>query len=310
MNARKNERGQAIVLTVLALIVLLGMSALVLDLGSWYRTKRRLQSTADAAVLAGAQQLPNDPGGAKSLAQSYANQNGGDVAGADIVVTSMFSPNDTISVKAKKVDPGIFSKVLGVTSTNISAGAKARVDTPVRARYVAPMVVFCDHPLIRKCNGSSSMPTFGVPTVLNYDPMGAPGAFGMLNLSGGSGTPGTSEESAWILRGFDQYLDVNRDYRSDPGAKFSSQEIRGALDQRMRTNPVLLFPVYQRLDGQGQNAEYFIIGWIGFHLTSYVVRGNDADLLGYFTEYIAQGILASSGSGSTNFGVKAIQLIE
>jgi hypothetical protein len=42
-----------------------------------------------------------------------------------------------------------------------------------------------------------------------------------------------------------------------------------------------------------------------------VVHGNNAILSGYFTRYIAQGILPNSGPGNTpNYGVKAIQLIE
>ena len=77
---------------------------------------------------------------------------------------------------------------------------------------------------------------------------------------------------------------------------------------------VLLFPVFRVLDGTGQNAVYEIIGWIGFHLTAFEVHGNNATLHGYFTEFIAQGILASSGGGdsgpSSSFGVKSIQLIE
>ena len=112
--ARKNERGQAIVLMVLALVVLLGMAALVLDVGNWFHTKRRLQATSDAAALAGAQKLPDDPGGAATMAMSYANQNGGDVAGTDITITSTAAPNDTISVKAKRTDPGVFTSVLGI----------------------------------------------------------------------------------------------------------------------------------------------------------------------------------------------------
>jgi hypothetical protein len=40
------------------------------------------------------------------------------------------------------------------------------------------------------------------------------------------------------------------------------------------------------------------------------VAGNNATLTGYFTEFIAQGILSSSGSGiPSTFGVKSIQLI-
>jgi Flp pilus assembly protein TadG len=304
--SRTNERGQAVVLMVISLAVLTGMAALVLDVGLWMRTDRRLQATADAAALAGAQKLPTDVAGAKALAQTYANQNGGDVLGADISVTSTYTSNDTISVKAAKNQSGIFSKVLGIDSANIKADAKARVDSPQQARYVAPMVVYCGHSLIQNCNGNHT-PTFNVQTQMDYDKMGAPGAFGMLNLDGGNGTPGAKEEGDWILHGFDKYLPLGM-YRSDPGAKFSSQNVNGALDARVGT--VLLFPVFKTLDGTGQNAEYDIIGWIGFYLTKETTHGNSATLEGYFTEYIAQGILAQSGSGAPNtFGVRSVQLV-
>jgi Putative Flp pilus-assembly TadE/G-like len=308
-SVRRDERGQAIVLMTLSLVVIMGMAALVLDVGNWFHTKRRLQGTADAAALAGAQLLPNDSSGAQSQALAYANKNGGDVAGANITVTSTVLPNDTISVRARKTDPGIFSGILGIASADIDARAKARVGPPSRAKYVAPMVVYCDHPLIHNCNGDST-PDFFSNTTMDYDPMGAPGAFGMLNL-GGESNPGASEEADWILRGFNKYLGLG-DYRSDPGAKFSSSNIQDALEARRGT--VLLFPVFRVLDGTGQNAIYEIIGWIGFHLNTYEVHGNNATLHGYFTEFIAQGILASTGGGesgpSSSFGVKSIQLIE
>jgi len=307
---RRDERGQAIVLMTLSLVVIMGMATLVLDVGSWYHTKRRLQGTADAAALAGAQLLPNDSSGAQSQALAYANKNGGDVAGGNITVSSTVLSNDTISVRARKTDPGIFSSIFGIASADIDARAKARVGPPTRARYVAPMVVDCEHPLIHNCDGDS-MPDFGVNTTMDYDPMGAPGAYGMLNLEGGNGTPGSSDEAGWILHGFDKYLGLGN-YKSDPGAKFSSNNIQDALEARRGT--VLLFPVFRVLDGTGQNAIYEIIGWIGFNLTTFEVHGNNATLHGYFTEFIAQGILASTGGGesgpSSSFGVKSIQLIE
>ena len=311
---RRDERGQAIVLSVLALVALLGMSALVLDVGNWFRTKRRLQATADAAVLAGAQQLPNSVSAAQAMALDYANKNGGDVAAADITVTTTFTTNDTISVKARKTEDGVFSKVMGIDNANIDARAKARVDSPLQAKYVAPMVVSCDHPLIKNCTGTGN-PHFDADTDLPFDKdsTGAPGAFGMLNLgkdNGGSGTPGTSEEAEWILHGFNKFLPLGY-YNSDPGAKFSSGgNVQAALEDRLHT--VLLFPVFRTLDGNGQNARYEIIGWIGFYLTGYDIHGNEATLQGHFTEYIAQGILSSTGpgpSGTAGFGVKSIQLI-
>jgi Flp pilus assembly protein TadG len=307
MKSRKNESGQAVVLTTVALVVLLGMAAFVLDVGNWFRTDRRLQGTSDAAALAGAQMLPADPDGARATALEYANKNGGDVLPADILVTSTFNANDTIHVKAARNEPGSFTKVLGIDGADISATAKARVDSPVAARNVAPMTVYCGHPLIQNCDGSGS-PTFGVPTVMEFDKNGAPGAFGMLNLSGGSGTPGTSEQAEWIRRGFDKYLPTGI-YNSNPGAKFSSSQIQAALGDK--EGQVLLFPVFRTLEGEGENAEYDIIGWIGFHLVKAVVHGHNAKLTGYFTEFIAIGILSSTGSGiPPTFGVKSIQLIE
>ena len=307
----KSERGQAFVLAAVAMVMCCGMAALVLDVGNWFRDKRRLQSTSDAAALAGAQLLPDNAAGAKAQAMTYANQNGGDVAGANIVITSVYQANDTIAVKAQRTSPGIFTKVLAIGDANISATAKARVGPPAQALHVAPMVVYCDHSLIQNCNNSHT-PQFNVNTHLDYDDMGAPGAFGMLNLDGENGTVGASKEAAWISTGFDKYLGLGK-YKSDPGAKFSSSNIQGALDGRIRT--VLLFPVFKTLTGTGQNAEYDIIGWIGFYLTGYTVHGHTATLDGYFVSYIAQGILAqkSPGTGgvpSSLFGVRAIQLIE
>jgi Flp pilus assembly protein TadG len=306
MNPRKNDSGQAIVLMVLALAVILGMAALVLDVGAWFRTDRRLQATADAAALAGAQKLPTDSAGAKTLALNYANQNGGSVLAADITVTSTYAPNDTISVKAAKTEQGSFSKVIGIDGANIKADAKARVDAPLQARYVAPMVVYCDHPLIQNCNGGNT-PTFNKATTMDFDKMGAPGAFGMLNLIGGNGAIGSKELGEQIQYGFDKYLPLGL-YRSDPGAKFNSSNIQDALTARIGT--VLLFPVFKTLTGNGQNAQYDIIGWIGFRLSSFTVKGNEATLNGVFTEYIAQGLLNQSGANSNpSFGVRSIQLI-
>jgi Flp pilus assembly protein TadG len=307
----KSERGQAFVLVAVAMVMILGMAALVLDVGNWFRDKRRLQGTVDAAALAGAQQLPDDASAAQSQALSYANKNGGDVAGANIVISSQYQANDTIAVSGARNDAGIFSKVIAIPGADITARAKARVGPPAQALHVAPMVVFCGHSLIQNCNNNHT-PDFGVQTTMDYDPMGAPGAFGMLNLDGETGTIGSSTEAAWITTGFDKYLGLGK-YKSDPGAKFSSTNIQGALDGRIGT--VLLFPVFKTLDDQGQNAQYDIIGWIGFYLQSYEIHGNSATLHGYFTTYIAQGILsgASPGSGgvpSSFFGVKSIQLIE
>jgi hypothetical protein len=54
---RRDGDGQTLVLFALVLVVLVGISALVVDVGLKYSTERRYQAVADAAALAGAQEL-------------------------------------------------------------------------------------------------------------------------------------------------------------------------------------------------------------------------------------------------------------
>ncbi|MGZ4317550.1 MAG: pilus assembly protein TadG-related protein, partial [Gaiellaceae bacterium] len=53
------EEGQALVLVVVALVVLLGFAGLVLDIGRVYVAQRELQQAVDAAALAAGQDLPD-----------------------------------------------------------------------------------------------------------------------------------------------------------------------------------------------------------------------------------------------------------
>lgn len=71
----KDESGQALVIVALSLVVLLGATALSVDLGMAYNAKAKLQAAADAAALAGAQDLP-DAAAAILTAEEYAGLNG------------------------------------------------------------------------------------------------------------------------------------------------------------------------------------------------------------------------------------------
>ncbi|MEE8347156.1 MAG: pilus assembly protein TadG-related protein, partial [Dehalococcoidia bacterium] len=58
-NARnRRETGQTLVLFVLALGVIMGFTAMTVDVGMFFQERRSLQNAADAAALAGIQELP------------------------------------------------------------------------------------------------------------------------------------------------------------------------------------------------------------------------------------------------------------
>ncbi|TMK95730.1 MAG: hypothetical protein E6G42_02100 [Actinobacteria bacterium] len=307
MNVKRTQSGQAFVITILMLTALLGMAALVLDVGSWFRAHRSLQATADAAALAGAQELPDAPGNANSLANDYAAKNQSGLTGVTVNLSQSYVPNDTIRVHVTKPAEGFFSKVFGINSVDEGAAATARTAGMKSALYVAPIVVNQQHPMLNNCGGPCFGPTY--QTTIPVGSTGAPGAFGLVNLDPQSGgTSGASTLADWIRNGFDKYLDIGS-YASDPGVKFNSNGIQDAMTARKGTE--MLFPVYDTLTGQGSNAQYHIIGWVGFFVTDVNKQGNNGNVSGYFTRVIWTGIQASSaGGGGPNLGARAVQLVD
>jgi Flp pilus assembly protein TadG len=296
----RDQEGQALVIVVLFLTVLLGMSAAVLDVGAWYRAQRHLQASVDAAALAGAQALPDDPSLASSLASQYLDKNGG-AATRSVGFKSAAARNDSLTVTATRQAPGIFSKVLGINSVRVRAAATARAGTPDEVSGVGPIAVDEKHPLLQ----CKPLPCFGQATTLDLKKTG-PGAFRLVNIDGSRGGTGPPILADWIENGYDGWMPLGW-YYSDPGAKFNSSQVKSALDRRL--NSELLFPVYRGIRGNGANFEYEVVGWVGFVVTGYNIQGSKSQLFGNFTRVIWEGIQGQSG-GSADFGVRTVSLTE
>ena len=130
------EGGQAVVLVVLSLAVLLGMAALVIDIGYVYYTQRALQASADAAALAGAQELP-DPTQAAAVARQNTSEIGAKNARADVngVTTTITTkcitsipgcdPVNAVVVVEQAPTKTFFAGVLGIKAFNIKATSTA-----------------------------------------------------------------------------------------------------------------------------------------------------------------------------------------
>ena len=178
----KSKRGQAMILTLVFMTVILGMAAAVVDVGAWYRTHRQMQNNADAAALAGATALPESTGQAASLAVTYANRNGGGVTGSDITFSSKEVANDQIQVTARKAVPGVFAKLFGLDSVTVRAHATALAAPPAQPKWAAPFAVDVMHPMLQ----CEPLPCFNQATELDLDKVG-PGAFHIINIDGSRG---------------------------------------------------------------------------------------------------------------------------
>jgi hypothetical protein len=76
MSKQRSERGQVLILIILAIVALFGFAALAVDIGRLYAERRRMQSAADSAVLAAAFAASQTPAGdyvVAALDQFHAN---------------------------------------------------------------------------------------------------------------------------------------------------------------------------------------------------------------------------------------------
>ena len=129
-----DESGQTLIITVMFLVILLGFCALVLDVGHAYLAQRRLQSSVDAAALAGADSLP-DVGQANVSAGQYGNGGSNTPFGVDSVqmnvTTSCLvgvpgcSTANAVTVKETGVVKTYFGGLFGIPSFNVNAQATA-----------------------------------------------------------------------------------------------------------------------------------------------------------------------------------------
>jgi Flp pilus assembly protein TadG len=134
MKRLKDESGQALIITALAMTCLLGFVALATDVGVLLREKRLVQIAADSAAIAGAAELNyND---VVTAAQTAATQNGFTAAasGTTVLVNGppggpQFGPyagnNNYVEVIVSQDQPTVFMGLFGRSPMTVTARAVA-----------------------------------------------------------------------------------------------------------------------------------------------------------------------------------------
>jgi len=134
--ARSTASGQTLPLVVVFLLTLLLFCGAVIDIGNAYRVKQALQASADAAVSAGAGNLPNTAA-ANTAAHNLSAENTGknripgvpNVA-ANITLDCSTSPNfcnpaNTVHITETANIPTYFLRLIGINSITESVHAQA-----------------------------------------------------------------------------------------------------------------------------------------------------------------------------------------
>lgn len=301
--ALREKKGSVVVIVALAMGVLLGFAALVVDVGLLYFNRVALSNAADAAALAGVQELPDRPEQAEALAISYAVKNG---AEQSRTVATVMPDRYSIAVRISRTVLLGFARVLGFDSVEVRASAKARVG-PVSGLFGAAPFFIPDQTF-----------AYGQTYVLKYPGgQGESGNYGALAL----GSLGARNYEYNIRYGYQGWLHVGDWVDTEPG-NMSGPTVRGVQHRisECRHSPsctfdhfvtdcprLIMIPVADVEPSEiSGRSSVLIVGFAAFFLEGVAEYGNECEVTGKFVRWSTDAELGGEG----DYGLVSYRLEE
>lgn len=332
-----NEKGQALIILAIVMVVLLLFAALAIDGGSLFVLRRQAQNASDAGAMAGARQLvlecgqqglvpgPNATNIRNQVDQMVAANHPGATTEAYYVDINgqRFSqvqvgaggavpctcPNRAygVEVVTHASTPAFIAGLIGRNQLDADAMAKARFGAVIQpSGKLAPFT--------RKMPSDPSQFQYG--QIINIRDHAGPGNFGWLSYTGGNsmGTlgdeldPNVPFEYNNPRDASDHTLSLNDWVKGLPGNKAAaSDELRNYW-----LNKVVPVPLWDITNGgTGQNLEYRIVGFAMFKITGWDFGGNDKSVLGMFVKWVTLGDWAQGVECTVqDTGIYSVKLIQ
>lgn len=303
------EQGTAAVILALALTVLTGIAAVVLDAGLLYLQQTRLSNACDAAALAASQELPDDMPNAHLTAAYFAQLNQCPPENIKVEVTE---DKREVKVRGQRTLSLFFARILGQDTGEVAAQATARIDGISSLTGAAPLSI-----------GNQSF-VYGEEYYLkdspgyNSDPYHRSGWYGCLSLGGN----GASRYQDNLIYGYNGVLRIG-DIKYTETGNMSGSTCFGIAHRIVACNHVprctfdhfspdcprvLLVPVvdpYEYYSNQVTRVK--IVGFAAFFVENFVSTGNDNYIIGRFV----QMVMSSQDPGSnTDYGLYTTRLVQ
>lgn len=311
---RHDEHGAIVVLMAAFTVVIVGVAALVIDVGALHDEKRQLQNGADAAALGVAQLIgqtcaTGSPACVASTlmarAQELADGNAKDTATAvDSVTPNYGARTVTVRTSTKEASGGTilpyqFARALtGVDGKTVKAAATASWAGLKRASVIPLTISKCEF-----TTATSNNTIFNVQQTILFHTKAAD-CGGGLDLPGGFG---------WLMDNNDTN---NDDCNVTPAVGDIVSDDTGVVGTphscNMATllNKDVLLAAYDSLTGSGTNGRYHIYGFGEFHLTGYRFSSTNSGgtvipcsspntcIAGYFIRFVPVGELGGPTLGN------------
>lgn len=300
----KDQRGVTKVLVALSAVVLLGFTALVVDVGAMYFEKSRLQKALDAAVLGGAQHLVVTQEKAGETAKDIAFKNGFSIADEELKTEA-----EAIEIEKTVKKELTFARIFGINDADIYAIARAElVQALVSRDGIVPVGLERDKYEFDQ----------GKEYSLNLDNANKKnGNHGFLSLDGRG-------ESSWenavkngsksvfsvgdriypepgnlgknVIEAFQYRIDLDK---NDPG-KFHCSDYQTADNSCRR---VIIVPLVTEFPN-GRSEKVEILDFAAFWIKGFEGKNT---VIGVFIDYATSGTFEERDTDSNIYGVKLVK---
>ncbi|MBS4025795.1 MAG: Tad domain-containing protein [Clostridia bacterium] len=298
------EKGAVLVIVAIGMAAFLGFTALVTDVGLLQLNRASLVNSADAAVLAGVQELPDNVVKAKNEAEKYLSLNN---PGHKYEV--FFSENNyRIDVRVTKEVNLVFARFLGFNLSEIGAHSAAGIGSVVGYQGIVPFGITENQLAQAKIDNSLKVGAGD----------GTSGNYGILALSGG----GKNSFREITKDGYSEMVRVGDEIPLETGNAPGpvSQGVSDRIDRCIQlhggtctvANPVsgcpriLIVPIYQTVENNKKQANHIkVLGFAAFYAAE---KPNKGVIVGKFLNIIVPGEI---GVGVVNnYGTLTTRLIK
>lgn len=290
LNPLRDERGASAVTAALVMVVLMGFAALAIDVAVMQAERQQLQTGADAAALAVAQDCAGTSCGTPEQTAQYfvaANATTGD---GDVQARLAPVPTPaagTVTVEASGISEHLFAPVLGIDETALSARATATWGAPSGGTSALPLAFsWCEF----QAQTGGGIPSGTTARTIHFTKSSGTTCTGPSGnvVAGGFGWLRPDPSSCSATTSMDHTL------YSDPGSSVPSTCTVAGV-QAVQNQTVLL-PVFDAAGDTGSNAWYTVYGYAAFRVTGYhfagqyswnaPCNGSARCIRGYFVEFV------------------------
>lgn len=261
--SRFSEHGQALILFAAGLVAFLGLVGMSVDIGNVAYTKASLQNAADAAALAGSQNLDGTASAvaaAKASADDYLVKNGLSSATCRPNCATVNSAYDTVTVSLAKQVDYMFLKFVGLSHATPDATAAAKVYTKTVTGYdinqTAPFIIWGGTRATEVHPGDSDCPY--------HTCVGQSYTFLDTGWMGASGNPTAPD---WTASGSNNFKgDVNHGEGADIVQVGDSRTVTSNGGLGSVTPPavgsIIVLPIMNKASGGSSGRTFTIAAWV------------------------------------------------